>query len=263
LSASEAAAAPDAAVRTALERLGIPRDGVLMVHSAFKAFKREGFAPAGVLAALREHMKDGTLLLPTMSWRFVKPANPVFDELATPSNTGALTEIFRTQIATHRSLHPTHSVAGVGPRAEAMLSGHHLDDTPCALRSPFGELVPHDAHVMMMGITMDCCTLVHHVEEMIAPELYLKPVAERETYTCKARGGKEHTVLLRRHLFLPRDYWQFQDELASQGKFRVTTIGSTVCRAFRARDMHEAVTRALTARPDAIIARPGQRYRMM
>lgn len=261
--ASDAPAAPDLIVLTALQRLGIPRDGVLMVHSAFKSFKREGFKVEGVLAAFLEHMSPGTLLVPTMSWRFVKPHSPVFDELATPSNTGALTEMFRTRVATRRSLHPTHSVAGVGARVDPMLSGHHLDDTPCALASPFGQLVPHDAWLLMFGITMDCCTLVHHVEEMLAPELYLRPVNERETYTCKDRAGTEHTVLLRRHLFLPRDYWQFQDMLAQEGKLRVTTVGSTVCRAFRAKDMHDAVWKTLEKRPDAVIARPGQRYRMM
>ena len=115
----------------------------------------------------------------------------------------------------------------------------------------------------MLGISMDCCTLIHHVEEMVAPDLYLKPRSERETYSCRDRNGREVKVHLRRHLLLPRDYWQFQDVLASRGEFRTARIDNTVCRAFRASDMVRAVTEALSVRPEAIIARPGQRYRMM
>src|SRR5205823_3990184 len=98
--------------------MGIPRDGVLLVHSSFKTLGREGHQPVGILQALREYLAQGTLLLPTMSWRYVKPASPVFDELQTPSNTGFLSELFRTRYATARSLHPTHSVAACGKLAE-------------------------------------------------------------------------------------------------------------------------------------------------
>ena len=68
---------------------------------------------------------------------------------------------------------------------------------------------------------------------------------------------------LRRHLFLPRDYWQFQDLLAAEGRFRVTLVDGIVCRAFRAQDLVRVATGVLKKHPDAIIAKPGQRYRMM
>ncbi len=253
----------DAGVHRALERLAIPRDGILMLHSAFKAMAREGHEAGVVLATLVDYMAPGTLLLPTMSWRYVKPEKPVFDELSTPSNTGILTELFRTRYASARSLHPTHSVAGEGDLAGELLGSHHLDETPCSPRSPFGLLAKHQGWVVLVGITMDCCTLIHNVEEMVAPDLYLKPPAQRETYSCRDRRGREVTVYVRRHLFLPRDYWQFQDMLAARGLLRITRIDNTICRAFRAADMVQVVTETLTRRPDAIIACPGQRYRMM
>jgi hypothetical protein len=71
------------------------------------------------------------------------------------------------------------------------------------------------------------------------------------------------TVSLRRHLFLPRDYWQFQDLLAAEGWFRVTMVDGIACRAFCAKDMVRVASGVLKERPDAIIAKPGQRYRMM
>lgn len=253
----------DSAVHHALERLGIPRSGVVMAHSAFRTLAREGHEAGATLATLADYMAPGTLLMPTMSWRYVKPEHPVFDELSTPSNTGILTELFRTGYASARSLHPTHSVAGRGALAAELLGSHHLDETPCSPRSPFGLLGTHQGWVLMLGITMDCCTLIHHVEEMVAPDLYLKPSAQREAYTCRDRRGHEVTVFLRRHLFLPRDYYQFQDRLAAEGLLRIGRIDNTICRAFRATDLVQLVTATLMRCPEAVIARPGQRYRMM
>ncbi len=246
-----------------LEALNVPRDGVLFVHSSFKQFSRDGYDADAVLATLVDYMRPGTLLLPTMSWRYVNTGSPFFDELETPSNTGILTEKFRQQYAVCRSLHPTHSVAGMGRGAEEFLGGHHLDETPCSINSPFGKLSHDRAHVVMMGIGMDCCTLVHYVEEMIAPELYLRPVEEREMYTCRDRHGEERQVGLRRHLFLARDYWQYQDQLHADGKLKTFACDTSICRGFRAVDLVDLVTRSLQQKPDAIIARPGQRYRMM
>ncbi len=247
----------------ALDAHRIPRDGVLLVHRAFKQFALDGFSAEAVLDALCVYMEPGTLLLPTMSWRFVTPASPVFSELDTPSNTGVLTELFRTRRATHRSLHPTHSVAGVGREAAAILAFHHRGETPCHPESPFGLLAQADAHVLMFGIGMDCCTLIHHVEERIAPDLYVRPPEAAERYVCRDRRGRDHEMSLRRHLFLPRDYWQFQDVLAAEGRLDVRRVGNSISRHFRAVDMVDAVERTLTAKPAAIIAAPGQRFRMM
>ena len=49
-----------------MERIGIPRDGVLMVHSSFKTLGREGHDAPAVLQAFVDYMASGTLLLPTM-----------------------------------------------------------------------------------------------------------------------------------------------------------------------------------------------------
>lgn len=250
-------------LRHILRKLGIPRDSALLVHSAFRQLGREGLTPDFAIEDLMGHMAAGTLLLPTMSWRFVKPAQPCFSEIDTPSNTGILTEEFRTRFATARSIHPTHSVAGLGREVGTFLDEHHLDATPCSPRSPFGKLVTADGWVLMLGIGFDCCTGVHHGEEVVAPDLYLKPESQAETYTCVDRHGTEHQVRLRRHQLLPRDYWQFQDALHCAGMLKIGYLGSVVCRAFRAADLHSVVCERLRVTPDAIIASNLQRYRIM
>ena len=250
-------------VQAMLNKLPMDSSHVLFVHSAFKTFSQEGYSPDTVLQTFMEHMRGGTLLLPTMSWRYVKPDHPFFDERRTPSNTGILTELFRQQYASHRSLHPTHSVAGIGNQTQALLSGHHHCVTPCGETSPFAKLVEVDAYILMLGVGIDCCTLIHYAEEMLAPEYYVKPASQTEEYQCQDRLGNIATVKLRRHRFLPRNYWQFQDKLAERGELFVFQCGNSICIGFWAKKLFQMVADVLKCAPDAIIAKPGQRYRMM
>lgn len=250
-------------IKDMLEHIGVPRDGVLFVHSAFKDFSRDGYDADKVVDTLVKYMSPGTLLLPTMSWRYVKPDLPYFNELKTPSNTGILTEIFRKKHATKRSIHPTHSVAGMGKSVTDILGSHHLSETPCDKNSPFGKLLEYNSYIIMMGVGMDCCSFIHHIEEMIAPDLYVQPVENTELYKCTDREDNEIEVKLRRHLFLPRDFWQFQDMLANENELKVYRCDNAICIGFKVASMASVVRNVLGKSPEAILAKPGQRYRLM
>lgn len=206
------------AVADILQRAAVPRDGILIVHSAIRGLSRQGHRAEPMIGAMLDHLGGGTLLMPTMTWRTVTPDQPVFDELATPSHTGVLTEVFRCRYASARSLHPTHSVAGKGPLAAELLSGHHLGGgTPVSATSPYGRLRGRDARILMIGVGLECATAIHHPEELVAPELYLRPAAEAEDYTLRDRHGATFPMRLRRHRRLPRDFPKFGAPLAARG----------------------------------------------
>ena len=103
-------------IAAALRSLGVRRGGSLLVHSSLRSLGRvPGGAETvvrGLLAALGE---DGTLLMPALTYEFVRSHNPVFDVRGTPSNVGLIPEDFRLRPGTQRSIHPTHSVCAVGP----------------------------------------------------------------------------------------------------------------------------------------------------
>jgi aminoglycoside 3-N-acetyltransferase len=248
-------------VATLLEQHAIARDASLFVHSAFRALGERGWRPEAFLEEMLDYLSNGTLLLPAMSWRVVNPDNPIFDELATPSITGVLSETFRSRFATHRSLHPTHSVAGRGKLAARLLGSHHIGDTPCSDLSPVGLTAAHNGYVMLLGVEMDSCTLVHHAEEKIAPEIYLRP--EVETYTCRRRDGSEIVVRTRRHFRLARNFWQFEEQLLRHGAMRHAAIDGVLCRSFPARAMDELIQSVLRMDPRGTLAKPGQRFKMM
>ena len=240
-----------------LDRAGVPGDGVLFVHSAFRRLGAAGFRADAFIEGLIDYMRDGTLVMPTMSWRVVTPANPWFDEIETPSHVGVVAELFRRSYATHRSLHPTHSVAALGRHAAKLTATHHQGDTPCPLTSPYGKAREMDAHVLLLGIGLERCTAIHHAEEMVAPEVYLFPPEMAEAYQCRSRDGTIHPMRLRRHLRLNRDFPQFAAPLTARGLMRAGELAGTKWQAVSQRDLLAEVFSALERNPRAIVAPAG------
>jgi aminoglycoside 3-N-acetyltransferase len=239
-----------------LEQFAVPRNGTLVVHSAIAALSRQGFHAEAMIESLIEYLSEGNLFMPTMTWRTVTPANPVWDELITPSHTGVLTEIFRTRYAVARSIHPTHSVAGWGPAAPLLLSRHHIDTTPVSGNSPYGLMRDYDAHVLMIGVGLECCTAIHLPEEAINVDLYVRPPEEAELYQCRDRHGVVHAVRTRRHPRLGRDFPQFSRPLAGQGLLATGSIRGCPYTIVSLRDLLRCVFAALIENPRATLRQP-------
>src|SRR5437899_6371072 len=234
----------------------LPADGVLVVHSAFRSLGQQGYRAEIFIEALLESLGPrATLLMPAMSWRTVTPTNPFFDELKTESHVGVMAEIFRVSHATKRSLHPTHSVAGVGPASPTLLARHHVDDTPVSANSPYGLMRDYEAFVLLLGVGFERATVIHHAEEVIAPELYLYPRHEAETYECRDRHGQSVTVRLRRHYRLNRNFQQFEGRLAERGQLLSGEVAGTRWMLTSVRNLLREVFAALVERPDTIYAR--------
>jgi aminoglycoside 3-N-acetyltransferase len=198
-----------------LVRAMVPQDGALIVHSAIGTLSHSGFLAEAMIETFADHVSDGTLLMPTMTWRTVTVDKPNWDELATPSHTGVMSEIFRTQYAEARSLHPTHSVAACGRDAAKLVSQHHLVETPVSAKSPYGLLRERETFILMIGVGLESVTAIHLEEEANAPDVYLRP--QIETYCCRDRGGHVHKVRTRRHWRLDRDFPKFGPPLRRTG----------------------------------------------
>lgn len=239
--------------RTILSEAGVASDSLLIVHSAIAILSRQGLRANEMIEIFRDQVRDGGLFMPTMTWRTVTPAQPNWDELGTPSHTGVLSEIFRTEYATARSLHPTHSVAGWGRDAQKLLSRHHIDTTPVSSNSPYGLMRDYDAFVLMIGVGLESCTAIHHPEEVINEDLYVLPRDTIETYTCRDRHGISHAVPARRHRRLDRDFTQFEPRLIARGALRVHDIGGCRCLVFPLRALLREVFAALLEEPRATL----------
>ncbi len=242
-----------AALQPVLERFGVPRSGTLVVHSAIATLSRRGFRAEAIIETLLDYLAAGNLFMPTMTWRTVTPDNPRWDEMATPSHTGVLTEVFRTRYAAARSIHPTHSVAGWGPAARLLLSRHHVDSTPVSANSPYGLMRDYDAYVLMVGVGLECCTAIHLPEEVINVDLYVRPPEQAELYHCRDRAGVVHPVRTRRHPRLDRDFPQFAPALAERGLLQTGTVEGCPYTVVALRDLLRHVFAALVENPRATL----------
>ena len=151
-----------------------------MVHTSLSKI---GYVCGGaqtVIEALIEAVgEEGTIMMPTQSWKNLDPEDgvhwgteeeywqiirdnwPAYDKRITPTNTmGAVAEMFRSWPGTIRSDHPARSVAAWGRYAEYIVSDHDLSNI-FGEGSPIGKLYELDGYVLLIGVDYDKNTSLH------------------------------------------------------------------------------------------------------
>lgn len=147
-----------------LRHLGVTPGMDLMVHSSLSAIGFvEGGAETVVDALLQAVGKRGTLLTPSFNHR----AATVFNPLTTPTTNGAIPDALWRRPEAVRSMHPTHAVAAIGPRASDYCH-RHLEAGIWAPDSPIGQLVHGGGYILALGTTHDTST-AYHVAELSVP----------------------------------------------------------------------------------------------
>ena len=168
-----------------LRAIGLRRGDIVLVHSSYRSLGIKH--PEMLIQALIQVIDDtGTLLLPALSYCQTPPT--VHNTLTTPScvGVGFLPEYFRARAGTWRSLHPTHSVCGIGARVGELLGDHGEDTTPCGPHSPFHKLLQCGGKIVMLGCGLRPNTTMHAIEEYIQPPyLFGEPL----TYTLTDAAG--------------------------------------------------------------------------
>lgn len=164
----------------ALAKAGVGKGQTIMVHTSLSSL---GFVCGGaqiVIEALLESVgNDGTIMMPTQSWKNLDPTAgvhweepeewwqtirdnwPAYNKDITPTNTmGAVAEMFRKWPGTLRSDHPARSVAANGKYAEHLTTGHDLSNI-FGEGSPVDKLYELDGYVLLIGVGYDKNTSLH------------------------------------------------------------------------------------------------------
>ena len=151
-----------------------------MVHTSLG---RIGYVCGGAQAVIEALMEivgeDGTIMMPTQSWKNLDPETgvhgdadeadwdrirenwPAYNKAITPTNTmGAVAEMFRSWPGTLRSDHPARSVAAWGKNAEYLTKNHDLSDI-FGDASPIGKLYELDGKVLLIGVGYNKNTSIH------------------------------------------------------------------------------------------------------
>ena len=167
-------------VQTALRNVGVKRGQAIMVHTSLSSLGYVcGGAQTIIEALLHSVGQEGTIMMPTQSWKNLDPTTgvywqepkewwpvireyiPAYDERITPTNTmGAVAEMFRQWPGTIRSGHPARSVAAWGRYAKYLTEKHSLSDI-FGDGSPIGRLYELDGAVLLIGVGYDKNTSLH------------------------------------------------------------------------------------------------------
>lgn len=153
-----------------LKTLGIEKNNTLLIHSSFKSLGKTSFTAGELIGHIIEYLKEGTLIFPVLSYKYVNENNLCFNVRETKSCVGYLNETFRTEFDVIRSIHPTHSVCAIGKYAREITKYHELDNTPCGKNSPFSLLPEFNGKILMLGCGLKPNTSMHAIEEHFIPD---------------------------------------------------------------------------------------------
>jgi aminoglycoside N3'-acetyltransferase len=175
------------------------------------------------LALLEAVGPEGSVLMPSPPALDPLPAPPpegIFDEAATPSAAGRVTEAFRKLPQARRSLHPTGSMTGAGPKAAEWLAGHEDRVEPFGPGTPLDRFVAASGRVLAVGTHLG--PLLLHLQARAAfPHLYrtshahvvvrAREAAPRRVATKVFRSDSCQVVILQGDRSETRDYVRMRD----------------------------------------------------
>ena len=238
-----------------LRKLGIKKGMDLIVHSSLKRIgKIEGGAEAAIDCLLGLIGPKGTLLAPTHSWDTVNHRQPVFDVRNTPSHVGYFTEAVRKRPDALRSLHPTHSVAAIGPRNAFYTAGQLEVDTPCPANSPYGRLLrAKQGYILFLGVDLEYNTCYHAIEEeaKVKGLLWEKPLQ----YFITDNEGRTHKRSHYGHAY-PGPQRFFRDMefiLRDAGSLKIGVTGQGVSRLVNGIKLRKVILDVIKKQPGLFI----------
>ncbi|QJD85537.1 aminoglycoside N(3)-acetyltransferase [Cohnella herbarum] len=162
---------------------GVSAGQTLIVHTSLKSL---GFIVGGAETLIRALLEivgeEGTIMMPSQTWKNLDPATgvhweqpvewwpiirenwPAYDKHVTPAiGMGVVAEMFRKWPGSHRSDHPARSVAAVGKNADYITRDHDLSHI-FGVGSPVDKLYELDGYVLLIGVGHDKNTSLHLAE---------------------------------------------------------------------------------------------------
>ena len=246
-----------------LKKLGLKKNMNLLVHSSLRRIGEIKGGAKAVMDCLLEIIgPKGTLMVPTHTWDTINSKQPVFHVNKTPSHVGYLTEAVRLHPDAVRSLHPCHSVAAIGPKAEFFTAGQLQADTPCPKESPYGRLIRDpDGYILFFGVDLEYNTCYHAVEQEVkVPGLLTN---HREQLFVIDKQGKLHCSPQHRHApNFQRFFGDMEYLLRDKGALVIGKTGHGISRLVNAIKMRKIILDILKTHPEIFIRQEKEKVEM-
>lgn len=162
---------------------GVENGQTLFVHASMSKLGFVVGGPETVIRALLALVgEEGTLVMPSQTWKNLDPATgvhweepqewwpiirahwPAYDKAVTPAiGMGVIAEMLRQWPGACRSDHPARSIAAVGKHAAYITQDHDLSNI-VGDGSPLAKVYQLDGKVLLIGVGYDKNTSLHLAE---------------------------------------------------------------------------------------------------
>lgn len=179
-----------------LKENGIKPTDTVLVHTSMRALGEVEGGCDGLIDAFKSYLVDGLFIVPTHTWANVGADDPVYDVKTTVPCIGALPTVAAFRPDGVRSLHPTHSVAAFGKRADEFVKGEECATSPAPVGGAWSRLYGEDAKILLLGVGLNRNTFLHAVDEMIdLPGRLQEPIP----LTVIGYEGERYHLSFRKH----------------------------------------------------------------
>jgi aminoglycoside 3-N-acetyltransferase len=237
-----------------LKRIGLSRGDRVAVHTSYRAIGPVAGGPLAVVRTLMDLLgPEGTLVMPV----FTDYPTGVFRIGETRSDCGIITELFWRTPGVRRSLHPSHSAAAWGDRADWIVAAHEEGRTALGVDSPFDRLAQLDGKVLLAGVGQKRNSMVH-VGEAHARPAYL-PIPFSPEFAVPVRyedrSGRAHTMMIEECPGCSENFGVVGRRMERNGLLREGKVGNAASTIMRAPDVIRTVAELLAEDPACLLCR--------
>ena len=218
---------------------GIKPSDTVLVHTSMKALGEVEGGCEGLIEAFTSYLSEGLFVVPTHTWENVGAHNPVYNVLETKPNIGALPTVAAFHKDGIRSLHPTHSVAAFGKRAEEFVKGEEKAVSPCTPGGVWARLYDENAVILLIGVGLNRNTYIHAVDEMLDLPGRL---CDSINLTVLDKNGKKYELNFRKHGNTgSANFGNYSKPLEYAGALKNSVLGNAQVGIFYAREGTEVI----------------------
>ena len=237
-----------------LSRLGLSPGDVVFLHSSLKSLGWVEGGPDAVIDAFLDVLgTEGLVVVPTLTMCFAHDgrAGSSFDPKETPSRVGKITDTLWRRPNAYRSAHPTHSIAAIGHRAEALVAGHDKTST-FGKESPYRRYVDWGAKILFLGVDLRCNTTLHAIEDWLD-----LPYLQVEKAIVKDPSGAPQIVEVTKSPSGDRDFYRRDSKverlLTQAGIIRRGKVGAADTLWMPSQEMVEVVVNGIYEKPALLL----------
>jgi aminoglycoside 3-N-acetyltransferase len=163
-------------------------------------------------------------------------------------------EAFRCYPGAIRSLHPSHSVAAIGPAATWLIEDHEKARTPCGSGTPYLKALDRDCQIVFLGVGLESNTCFHTIEA-IADLPYLLNQDPDQFTIVDERGRSSEISIFRHRAGVSRRFKELEGLLGAEGILRSGRVGRARVLVIKGASFREFMIDRIRANPGILLAR--------